>query len=168
VPLACRVTDTPHRPFARAVHAARWFMAPIYLGLFVAMAMLVVKFVQTLVALGVALPGLSGAGTVLAVLQLVDLALVANLVLIVVLAGWDGVIGLVSAEPARMADFGFGALKVKLLGSIVSIAAIQLLEGFVHAADVALRPLLWQLMLMLGFAVAGVLLAVMDRLGEGH
>lgn len=143
-------------------------MAPIYIGLFAALAMLAIKFVQRLVALGIALPGLSGVDTVLGVLQLVDLALLANMVLIVVLAGWGGVIGPVSPERSGFADLDFGAVKVKLVGSIVSIAAIQLLEGFVHVADVALRPLLWQLALLLGFAVAGVLLAVMDRIGGGH
>ncbi len=162
------MTDWLHRPLGRAVFAARWAMVPIYLGLFVALVMLAVKFLQQLVALGVTLPGLSGADTVLGVLRLVDLALLANMVLIVVLAGWDSVIGPLTPERSDFADLGFGAIKVKLLGSIVAIAAIQVLEGFVHIGDVAIAPLLWQLVLLLGFGVAGLLLALMDRLGGGH
>ena len=162
------MTDWLHRPLGRAVFAARWAMVPIYLGLFAALVMLAVKFLQQLVALGVALPGLSGADTVLGVLRLVDLALLANMVLIVVLAGWDSVIGPLTPERSDFADLGFGAIKVKLLGSIVAIAAIQVLEGFVHISDVAIAPLLWQLVLLLGFGVAGLLLALMDRLGGGH
>ena len=162
------MTDWLHRPLGRAVFAARWAMVPIYLGLFAALVMLAVKFLQQLVALGVTLPGLSGADTVLGVLRLVDLALLANMVLIVVLAGWDSVIGPLTPERSDFADLGFGAIKVKLLGSIVAIAAIQVLEGFVHISDVAIAPLLWQLVLLLGFGVAGLLLALMDRLGGGH
>ena len=104
----------------------------------------------------------------LGVLRLVDLALVANMVLIVMLAGWESVIGPLTPERSNFADLGFGAIKVKLLGSIVAIAAIQVLEGFVHIGDIAIQPLLWQLVLLLGFAVAGLLLAAMDRLGGGH
>ena len=143
-------------------------MAPIYLGLFAALVMLAVKFVQRLVALGVALPGSSGAETVLGVLQLVDLALLANLMMIVVLAGWEGVIGPIVPERSGFAGLGFDAVKVKLLGSIVAIAAIQVLEGFVHLDTASLRTVLWQLALMLGFAVAGVLVALMDRIGGGQ
>lgn len=157
-----------HRPLGRAVYAARWAMAPIYLGLFAALVMLAVKFVQKLIVLGGRLAGLSGADTVLGVLQLVDLALLANMVLIVVLAGWEGVIGPIVPERSGFADLGFGAVKVKLLGSIVAIAAIQVLEGFVHIDAASLWTVLWQLALLLGFAVAGVLLAAMDRIGGGH
>ncbi|MBW4093161.1 MAG: TIGR00645 family protein [Proteobacteria bacterium] len=160
--------DWLHRPLGRAVYAARWVMAPIYLGLFAALVMLAAKFLQKLVALGGRLVALSGADTVIGVLQLVDLALLANLVLIVVLAGWEGVIGPITPERSGFSDLGFGAVKVKLLGSIVAIAAIQVLESFVHIDAASLWTVVWQIALLLGFAVAGVLLAAMDRIGGGH
>ena len=73
--------------------AARWIMAPIYLGLLVALVLVVVKFVQKLVE---AVPGflaLSSNDAIFLVLTLVDLSLVANLVVIVIFAGWENFVG---------------------------------------------------------------------------
>ena len=152
----------------RVVFAARWAMAPIYLGLAAALVLLAVKVVQRLVTLGMGIAHMDGAETVLSVLRLVDLALVANLVLIVLLAGWDNIIGALPAERRDFADLGFGAVKLRLIASIVAIAAIQVLESFVHIDQASSGLIRWQLAVMLGVAAAGVLLALMDRLSGGH
>ncbi len=152
--------------------AARWVMAPIYIGLLVGLVLLAVKFVQKLVALVPDLLAMSGNDTVLALLGLVDLSLVANLVLIVVLAGWQGFV-----DPLLVADFDkrpdwlvldFSAIKLKLIGSIAAIAVILILESFMHADTVAPATLGWQLAILLGIGVLGVLMALMDRLSHGN
>jgi uncharacterized protein (TIGR00645 family) len=154
----------------RLVMATRWLMAPIYVGLLVALLLLVVKFVQRLVALVPDLMQMSGNDTVLAVLGLVDLSLVANLVLIVVLAGWQSFV-----DPRLGADLedrpdwlalDFSAIKLKLIGSIAAIAAIEMLESFLHADTLAPATLGWQLGILLAIGVVGVLLAAMDRLSQ--
>ncbi len=114
----------------RVIFAARWLMAPIYIGLLLALALLAVKFVQKLVALVPELMQMSGNDTVLAVLGLVDLSLVANLVLIVVLAGWQGFVAPLldthpDDQPAWLA-LDFSAIKLKLIGSMAVIAAIAI------------------------------------------
>jgi uncharacterized protein (TIGR00645 family) len=165
--------DVPTRlaqGLGRTVLATRWLMAPIYVGLLVALVLLVVKFAQKLVALVPDLLEMSGNDTVLAVLGLVDLSLVANLVLIVVLAGWQGFVdpmlgAHLDDQPAWLA-LDFSAIKLKLVGSIAAIAAIAILESFVHADTLASATLGWQLGILLGIGVLGVLLALMDRLSH--
>jgi uncharacterized protein (TIGR00645 family) len=155
----------------RAVLALRWIMAPFYVGLIGALVMLAVKFVQKLVA---AVPGLleqSTSDTIFVVLSLVDLSLVANLVVIVMFAGWENFIGrLIGAERggdlAWLAGMNFGDVKLRLLGSIMVIGAISILESFVHVDQVPKENILWELGILLGVGVTGVLLAVMDRLTE--
>jgi uncharacterized protein (TIGR00645 family) len=154
----------------RLMFAARWVMAPIYVGLLVGLVLLAVKFVQKLVELVPALLQLSGNDTVLAVLGLVDLSLVANLVLIVVLAGWQGFVdpllgSHLEDQPAWLA-LDFSAIKLKLIGSMAVIAAIALLESFVHADSLAPATIAWQLAILLSIGVLGVLLAAMDRLSH--
>jgi uncharacterized protein (TIGR00645 family) len=154
----------------RAILATRWLMAPIYVGLLAALVLLAIKFVQKLVALVPDLLEMSGNDTVLAVLGLVDLSLVANLVLIMVLAGWqlfvDPLLGAhLDDQPAWLA-LDFSAIKLKLIGSVAVIAAIALLESFVHADALAPATLGWQLGILLAFGVVGVLLALMDRLSN--
>jgi uncharacterized protein (TIGR00645 family) len=153
--------------------AARWIMAPIYIGLLLALVMVVVKFVQKLVE---AVPGflaLSSSDAIFLVLTLVDLSLVANLVVIVIFAGWANFVGRLLAselddQPAWLSGMDFATVKLRLIGSIVAIAAIQILETFVHIAEIKVQDAAWQLAILLGIGLVGVLLALADKLSEGH
>lgn len=161
------------RNLGRAMFAARWIMAPIYIGLLVALVLVVVKFVQKLV---MAIPGflaLSSSEAIFLILTLVDLSLVANLVVIVIFAGWENFVGRLLAvkseeRPVWLAGLDFGSLKLRLIGSIAAIAAISILETFVHIDEVSNQHAGWQLAILLGIAVVGVLLALADRLSEPH
>ncbi len=160
------------RNLGRAMFAARWIMAPIYVGLLVALLMIVVKFVQKLIA---AVPGflaLTSNEAIFLVLTLVDLSLVANLVVIVIFAGWENFVGRLLAShadrPVWLGGLDFGAIKLRLIGSIAAIAAILILETFVHIDEVPYQYAAWQLAILLGIGVLGVLLALADRLTETH
>jgi uncharacterized protein (TIGR00645 family) len=165
--------DRVRRNLGRVMFAARWIMAPIYLGLLFSLLLIVVKFVQKLVQ---ALPGflaLSSEQAIFLVLTLVDLSLVGNLVVIVMFAGWETFVGRLLAaksddRPRWLEVLDFTAVKLKLIGSIVAIAAIQILETFVHINEVKPVEAAWQLAILVGVAVVGVLLALTDRLSEGH
>jgi uncharacterized protein (TIGR00645 family) len=174
------MTDTPsldisvleariRRNVGRMMFATRWVMAPIYLGLLVVLALVAVKFAQKLI---LAIPGfmaLDTSDTILIALTLVDLSLVANLVVIVIFAGWENFVGpllrgVQGADAGWLGKLDFAAVKQKLFASIAAIAAIQMLETFVHIADIAKQDAAWQLAILLGIGVTGVLLAAMDRL----
>ena len=157
------------RNMGRVMFAARWLVAPIYLGLLAVLALVAVKFVQKLVLAVPLVLGMTSNDLILTTLTLVDLSLVANLVAIVIFAGWTNFVGPLLHEPgardtAWVGDLDFSAVKLKLIGSI---AAIQMLESFVHIDDVAKPDAAWQLAILLGIGVTGVLLAAMDRIG-GH
>jgi len=161
------------RNVGRFMFIARWIMAPIYLGLLAALVLVVVKFVQKLVQ---SIPGflaLSSNEAIFLVLTLVDLSLVANLVVIVIFAGWENFVGrLLDAQagerPSWLATLDFSAVKLRLISSIAAIAAIQILETFVHIDEVNPQAAAWQLAILLGIGVLGVLLALTDRLSERH
>ena len=160
------------RNMGRVMFAARWLLAPIYLGLLVVLALVAVKFVQKLV---IAIPqvlGMTSNDLILTTLTLVDLSLLANLVAIVIFSGWANFVGPLLREPgehdtAWASDLDFSTVKLKLIGSVAAIATIQILESFVHIDDMAKPDAAWQLAILLGIGVTGVLLAAMDRIG-GH
>jgi uncharacterized protein (TIGR00645 family) len=153
--------------------AARWIMAPIYIGLLLALLLVVVKFVQKLVE---AVPGflaLSSNDAIFLVLTLVDLSLVANLVVIVIFAGWANFVGRLLAsesddQPVWLSGMDFATVKLRLIGSIVAIAAIQILETFVHIDEVRIQDAEWQLAILLGIGMVGVLLALAEKLSDRH
>ena len=161
------------RNLGRVMFTARWIMAPMYLGLLVALVLVVVKFVQKLAQ---AVPGylaLSSNEAIFLVLTLVDLSLVANLVVIVMFAGWEHFVGRLKAaqsddRPDWLALVDFNAVKLKVIGSVVSVGAILILETFVHIDVVKGQAAAWQLAILIGIGVVGVLLALTDRLSDGH
>jgi len=71
---------------------------------------------------------------------LVDLSLMGNLLVMVMFAGYENFVsrfGEIEGEPADwMGNVGFGALKLKLMTSIIAIAAIHMLEDFMHVAEI--------------------------------
>jgi uncharacterized protein (TIGR00645 family) len=159
------------RNMGRVMLAARWLVAPIYLGLLGVLALVAVKFVQRLITTIPLVFGMSSNDVILAALALVDLSLVANLVTIVIFAGWANFVGPLLRDPGESdatwaSNLDFSAVKLKLIGSIAAITAIQMLEAFVHISDVPKQDAAWQLAILLGISVTGVLLAVMDRIGE--
>jgi len=167
------IEERIRRNVGRVMFAARWIMAPIYLGLLVALVLVVVKFVQKLVQ---AVPGflaLSSNEAIFLVLTFVDLSLVANLVVIVVFAGWENFVGrLLIAQsgdrPEWMGGLDFATVKLRLIGSVAAIAAVQILETFVHIDEVKSQDAAWQLAILLGIGLLGVLLALADRLSDAH
>src|ERR1041385_7399740 len=85
--------ERARRNLGRVMFIARWSMAPIYLGLLGALILIVIKFVQKLVQSVPNILTLSSNETICGVLTLVDLSLVANLVVIVIFAGWENFVG---------------------------------------------------------------------------
>jgi uncharacterized protein (TIGR00645 family) len=158
---------------AGALIASRWLMAPIYLGLVVVMVVVVVEFFKELIHAITGFAGLDTDSVILAVLKLIDLVLIANLVLILISAG-IGTLGGIdrSAAPRHWAAFmgkvDFAGLKLKVIASLVAIAAVDLLESFVDISAINKTDLLWQIAIVATFVVTGVLLAWMDRLAEPH
>jgi uncharacterized protein (TIGR00645 family) len=153
----------------RTLTASRWLLAPFFLGLALGVVILLIKFVQELYHLAIQALSLSEAQAILGVLSLVDLALTAALVMIVIFSGYENFVSQIDHSTQRhwpewMGSIDFTALKIKLLGSIVAISAIQLLKQFVTVHTVSERDLMWYVVIHVVFVVSSVLLALSDRL----
>jgi uncharacterized protein (TIGR00645 family) len=153
------------------IFGSRWLLAPIYVGLAAALVVLVIKFVQHAVELLMHVLTTDGDDTIIGILALIDLALMASLVLMVMFAGYENFVSKLDLaghkdKPGWMGHVGFGDLKLKLMASIVAISAIQVLESFMNIDRLNDRALAWSVGIHMAFVMSGVLLAVMDRLTE--
>jgi len=170
------------RALEAALFASRWILAPIYVGLVIALLGLVGVFGVDLwneaTHLFAADPKkLAEAGIVMA-LSLIDLSLAANLLLIVIFSGYENFVSRIDVanhedRPDWMGTVDFSGLKMKLIASIVAISAIALLKSFLVLGDEGVhdeKSLFWQVVIHLTFVVSGVLLAVMDYINSkaGH
>jgi uncharacterized protein (TIGR00645 family) len=126
--------------FEQALFAARWLAAPIYVGLIFCLIVLLVVLVRSLIQVGAALPTISVHDAVVATLSVIDLALIANLILIVLYTGYVSFVSRLSIEehedrPAWLGKVDFAGLKLKLFASIVAITGIELLKAFMDLRE---------------------------------
>ena len=149
--------------------ASRWLLAPFFVGLALAVIVLLIKFVQEFIHLVGRALTMTEAEAILAILSMVDLALTGALVMIVIFSGYENFVSRIDHTtdrnwPEWMGSIDFTALKIKLLGSIVAISAIQLLKQFMAVKATSDRDLAWYVGIHIVFVVSSVLLALSDRI----
>lgn len=150
---------------------SRWLMAPFYIGMVVALVMLLAAFVEELLH---ALPDLLHTDpehVILTVLSLIDLSLAGNLVVIVIFSGYENFVSKIQTDnhedrPNWMGTLDFSGLKIKLIASIVAISGIHLLKIFMNLPKYTTTELQWYVTLHLTFVGSGVAFALMDLIEE--
>jgi uncharacterized protein (TIGR00645 family) len=157
----------------RLLIGARWLQAPLYVGLIGTLIILAVKFFHELVHITAVAWSAEESDIVLSVLTLVDIVLVANLIVMVMISGYENFVSRMDEAGAseKLSWFGkldHGSIKIKLASSIVSISAIHLLKAFLDASHVPNDKLLIMIAIHLTFVVSAVLLALIDRMTPKH
>lgn len=154
--------------------ASRWLMAPFYVLMVGALAMLLVKFAQESWHIATHTLAMTESDAVLAVLSLIDITLTGNLLLMVLFAGYENFVSKLHVQnhedrPEWMGKVDFSGLKLKLIASIVAISGINLLKNFMALEPGVMAPgkeqqLFWLVIIHLVFIASGVMLAVMDKI----
>ena len=158
------------------IFGARWLLAPLYIGLVGALALLLWRYGLEFVSLAKHINSPDAHDFTLDLLGLLDLVLLGNLVLIVLFAGYENFVSKIEIaegstdRPSWMGTIDFSGLKLKLIGSLVALSVIELLKDFIELSrlehgDVS-QGTVWRIIIHLTFVVTGVLFAVMDRLSE--
>jgi uncharacterized protein (TIGR00645 family) len=161
------------------VFRTRWLLAPFFIGLLLAILALLLKFVKSLWALALDMFTLSADQMIVSILTLVDAALIAALLLIIGFSGYENFVSKIGVgehedRPAWMGKVGFSDLKIKLMGAIVAISAVELLKAFINVDETSpWQPLAWKVGIHVTFVISGVLFAITDRIvetrpGTGH
>jgi len=153
--------------------ASRWLLAPLYVGLVIGLVVIVVRFGFELWHLvSVTAWVEESSAIVLGVLALLDIALLGNLILIVIFAGYENFVSKIGAaensedRPHWMGHVDFSGLKIKLIGSLVAISVIELLQDFMQPEDIKWQQESWRIGLHLTFVISGVLFALMDWIAD--
>ncbi|HQM45013.1 MAG: TIGR00645 family protein [Syntrophaceae bacterium] len=154
----------------QAIYKSRWLLVPLYIGLIAANVLLLIKFVKEFIKLIPLVLYGEGGQVIAGLLSLIDIVLVANLMLIIIFAGYENFVSKIDMKnhedrPDWMGKIGFSDLKMKVVGSIVAISAIELLRAFMNL-DVACstEQLAWKVGIHITFVFSGIGFAVMDRL----
>lgn len=159
------------------IFRSRWLLAPFFLGLIFAIIALLVKFTKELVKLTLNIFKLANDEAIISILTLVDTTLIASLLLIIIFSGYENFVSKIAFgehedRPVWMGKVGFSDLKLKLIGAIVAISAVELLKAFIDVHQLTNVQLTWKLGIHLTFVVSGVLFALTDfiasKKGSGH
>ena len=191
------------RPLPRLIFMSRWLQLPLYLGLILAQCVYVVHFWAELIHLlqaafgdGHAVqilvqsigyhPGPNDAGApmtdltslnetliMLVVLGLIDVVMISNLLVMVIIGGYETFVSRLDLEghrdqPEWLDHVNASVLKVKLGTAIIGISSIHLLRTFINADAYDAKVLMWQTLIHMAFLVSALALAYVDRLLPHH
>jgi len=155
----------------KALFGARWLLAPFYFGLTAAIALLLLKFLQQFYKFARNIFVSDVREVQLGIFGLLDLTLLANLMLIMIFAGYENFVSKIGAaegsedKPQWMGKVDYSGLKIKLIGSLVAISVIELLQDFVNLDHSEITSgIRWRIFLHLTFVASGVFFALMDYL----
>ncbi len=183
--------DPQLRPLPRLIFASRWLQLPLYLGLILSQAIYVFQFWTELVHLIEAAFGdkhalellvksigyraeavpdkLNETILMLVVLGLIDVVMISNLLIMVIVGGYETFVSRMNLEghrdqPEWLGHVNASVLKVKLGLSIIGISSIHLLKTFINAANYDEKILMWQTIIHVAFLLSAMAIAYTDKL----
>jgi uncharacterized protein (TIGR00645 family) len=159
------------RVLENLLYASRWLLAPIYLGLSLALILLGIKFFEEILH---ALPSvliLKETEMVLLVLSLIDIALVGGLLVMVMLSGYENFVSRIDIREDQeklswLGKLDSGSLKQKVAASIVAISSIHLLKAFMNAAHTPNDKLMWFVIIHMTFVLSALGMAFVDKMNK--
>jgi uncharacterized protein (TIGR00645 family) len=153
----------------RFILGSRWLLTPFYIGLVLVIVALGITFFRELWHLYATVFTAGEAEVVLLVLSLVDVVLVANLLIMVVISGYENFVSDIEATegeetPDWMGKIDAGNLKVKVAAAIVAISSIHLLRAFLNVHELPESKIILLMIMHLVFVFSALLLAYLDKI----
>ena len=153
----------------KLLYRSRWLLAPIYLGLALALVALGIKFFQEAFHLIIHIVKLPEAKVVLHILSLIDLAMVGGLIVMVMMSGYENFVSridIADEEGEKLSWLGkmdASSLKGKIAASIVAISSIHLLKKFMNVGEIPNDKLMWYMILHLTFVLSAFAMGHLDN-----
>lgn len=151
------------------MYSLRWLLAPIYIGLSLAVMLLGIKFFQELYHVVPVIFTIKEVDLILLTLTLIDIALVGGLLVMVMLSGYENFVSTlnINNDTEKLAWLGkidSGGLKNKVAASIVAISSIHLLKVFMDAENLQETTIKWYVIMHLTFVGSAFAMGYLERL----
>lgn len=158
----------------KLILSSRYLLVPLYVGMTAGIVLFGIKFFQELFHLFQTILVLKEADLVLGMLALIDIVLVANLLVMVIISGYDNFVVPFRSEhaderPEWLGTLDMSTIKIKVASSLVGISSIHLLAAFLKYKDKGSEEMMWLVITHMVFVVSAILLAYIDRVaGISH
>ncbi len=154
------------------IFASRWLQAPLYFGLVAVLAVYVYEFGLNLFKLVLGANSFNETAIMLQALDLIDVVMIANLIIMVIVGGYETFVSRLNLEshrdtPEWLGEMNAGSLKVKLALSLVSISSIHLLRTFIDPSQSTNFAIMWQVIIHALLVLSALGIAFCNKL-IGH
>ena len=148
---------------------SRWLQAPLYLGLIVAQGVYVYLFMVELTHLVTEAEKLGETGIMLMVLGLIDVVMIANLLIMVIIGGYETFVSRLNLkehpdQPEWLSHVNAATMKIKLAMALIGISSVHLLKTFINAENMTEVTMKWQVIIHVVFILSAVAMAYTDRI----
>jgi uncharacterized protein (TIGR00645 family) len=150
--------------------ASRWILVVFYLGLAAALGLYAISFARKLWEYASKVMVLEETDAILKILSLIDASLVASLVVMVMISGYENFVSQFDnvdtkkTELAWLGKIDAGSLKIKVASTIVAISSIHLLQVFLNSDQFTDSKLMWLTIIHMAFVFSALLLGYLDKL----
>lgn len=161
--------DRTNKNISSVIFMSRWLQAPLYIGLMVILCVYVYEFATGLIHLVSNVNKLTETGIMLLALDLIDMVLIANLLIMVILGGYQTFVSRLDLnnhpdQPEWLTQVNASTMKIKLALSIVTISSIHLLRTFIDPSQKDFYVVLWQVIIHLSLVLSALAIAFTDRI----
>jgi uncharacterized protein (TIGR00645 family) len=163
------IKEKTERLIERLMYASRWILAPMYVGMSLALLGLSIKFFQELFHFIPHILEADESEMILKLLTLIDMTLVASLIVIVMFSGYENFVSQMdlSEETEKLDWLGthdYTSLKMKVASSIVAISSIHLLKIFMNAQTTDNDKIMWYVLTHLTFVISALFMGYLEKL----
>jgi uncharacterized protein (TIGR00645 family) len=150
--------------------ASRWLLVVFYLGLTLALGLYAISFMRKLWEYADKVMVLEETDAILKILSLIDASLVASLVVMVIISGYENFVSRFDGveekgtEIAWLGKIDANSLKIKVASTIVAISSIHLLQIFLNAERYSDSKLMWLTIIHMAFVFSALLLGYLDKI----
>lgn len=153
----------------KLIFASRWLQAPMYVGLIIAQLFYSYKFCVEMMHFIMHIGMLSETEVILVILGLVDAVMVANLLIMVIIGGYETFVSRLEIDehpdkPDWLSHIDAGVLKIKLAASLITISSVHLLKTFINSENVELKTIIAQVVIHTIFLISLLMLAMTERI----
>ena len=146
--------------------SSRWLLVVFYLGLAISLGLYAVSFLRKLYDFTLKVMVVDETDAILKMLALIDAALVASLVVMVIISGYENFVSRfdnADSEVSFLGKIDAGSLKIKVASTIVAISSIHLLQIFLNIASYTDNQVMWLTIMHMAFVISALFLAYIDR-----
>lgn len=153
----------------QCIFLSRWLQAPLYLGLIIVLGIYVYEFALGLIHLVTQANTLSETGIMLLALDLIDMVMIANLLIMVILGGYQTFVSQLNIKdnpdhPEWLDEVNAGTMKIKLALALITISSIHLLRTFIDPNQKDFYVVMWQVVIHITLVGSALLIAITDKI----